>query len=193
MAIAVGEVSVMYSYRVWGKGHSNELIITPETLAFVERWELFIDHWYEDGIRDHDTPEGPKGSTIWSCCFGHAEGGDNPPFKMTPGQTFTIEEGRALLLKDFEIKARYVRTRVKVPLTTYMYGGLSSMVYQYGQGRVDAAVEKEGLVFPALNNGQYVKAFTQMLKLNKKKDGTESDGHTLRRASEIGFLMHRID
>lgn len=175
----------MYNFKVWGKGHSNEQIIIPETLDLVRRWELFIPYWYPDGYR-------ADGSIIYSCCFGHAEDGDNPPFKMTEGETFTLEQGNEILLKDIEIKARYVRTRVKVPLTQHMFGATTSMVYQYGQGRVDDAAEA-GLFLPTLNKGRYVRAFCEMLQLNKKKDGTESDGHTLRRAAEVGFAMHRID
>jgi GH24 family phage-related lysozyme (muramidase) len=175
----------MYSFKVWGKGHSNELIITPETLAFVERWELFMPQRYEDGHR-------ADGSIIYSIGFGHAEDGDNEPKKIPADMVLTIEEARALLLKDIEIKARFVRTRVKVPISTYMFGAITSLVYQYGQGRVDKAAEA-GLFLPALNAGQYVKAFCQMLQLDKKKDGSVHPGLTLRRASEVGFLMHKID
>src|SRR5688500_189865 len=120
----------MYSVKVWGNGHSNERIITPETLAFHERWEMFIDHWYPDGHR-------ADGSVLWSCMFGHAEDGDNPPFKMTEGETFTMAQAQETLAKDIAVKERWVNARLppdKVPLTTFMYGALVSLAYQYGQG-----------------------------------------------------------
>jgi GH24 family phage-related lysozyme (muramidase) len=200
----------MYSHRVWGYGHSNQRIITPETLAFHERWELFVDHWYPDGIR-------ADGSTIWSCMFGHAEGGDNPPFKMTEGERFTIEQGRDTLAKDIAVKERWVNARFpvdKVPLTTFMYGTLVSLAFQFGQGRLDWAqkglhppdkknpegrpliIDGEPRSFPfirQINEGKYVDGFCTILDLNFKKDGTVSKGHKLRRASEVGFAMVKKD
>lgn len=170
--------------KIFGTAHSFERLDIPETVSLVERWETFIPNWYEDGTRKRDTPAGPIGSIIWSCCFGHAEDGDNEPKIMTPGQTFTIEQGREILAKDMKIKARYVDTRVKVPITTFMRGGLTSCVFQYGQGRMDQ--EK---VVPFLNEGKYTKAARAMLNLTKTTAGVDLDGLALRRACEVAFFM----
>jgi len=174
--------------KIFGIGHSFERVDIPETVPLVERWETFIDHWYEDGIRKRDTPAGPKGSIIWSCCFGHAEDGDNEPKIMKPGQTFTIEEGRILLALDMKIKARYVDARVSVPITTFMRGALTSLVFQYGQGRFD----EENLI-PILNEGKYTKFARSLLKLSKTTAGVDLDGLALRRACEVAFFMTQIN
>lgn len=165
---------------VFGRGHSFDRVITPETVALIERWELFMPRRYADGQR-------PDGSTIWSIGFGHAEDGDNEPKKITEDIALTIEQAREILAADINVKARFVNTRVKTSLTTFQFGALTSLTFQYGQGRVDAA----NTVIPLLNDTNYIKAAVAMLALNKKRDGTDLDGLTVRRASEVGFFMTR--
>lgn len=168
----------MYSLLVFGEGHSIERKTIPETVSLIERWELFIPNWYPDGTKEDE-------SILYSCCFGHAEGGDHDPKTMVPGQTFTIEEGREILANDIKTKSHWVDVRVKVPITTYMFGALTSLAFQYGQGRID----ESGLVIPKLNEGKYVQAAIEMLQLNKTKAGDVLNGLTVRRACEIAFFM----
>lgn len=193
----------MYSIRIWGKGHSVDRILIPEAIKVIERWELFIDHWYPDGIRKKDTPQGPKGSIIYSSMFGHAEGGDNPPFKMTPREKFTLEQGRKTLMLDAAVKLRWVNARIKVPLTTFMTGAIVSCVFQFGQGRLDQAnaPNPDPLFHPygsipfidLFNAGRYTKALIAMRDLNYDSSGKVLDGLILRRATEVGFAMTRIE
>lgn len=184
----------MYSLRVWGNGHSNARIITPETVALIERWELFMPKRYADGVRK-------DGTTIWAIGFGHAEGGDNEPKTIPEDMELTIEQAREILAKDIAVKARWVDVRIpsdRVDLTTFMYGALVSLCFQFGQGRLDQAQTGIGIMQPfpfikAFHAGRYVKAFTIIRDLNFKRDGTVHDGLTLRRCSEIAFAMHKID
>lgn len=168
--------------KVWGSGHSAARILIPMTVQLIQRWELELKYWYPDGKR-------ADGTTKWSCCYGHAEDGDHPPFKRTEGQTFTSEECNVILALDINTKAKWIDRKVKVPITPYMFGALTSLVYQYGQGNLD----KSGLVIPALNDGRYVDAACEILQLNKKSNGQVSKGHTLRRASECALFMVRKD
>lgn len=133
---------------------------------------------YADGKRK-------DGSTIYSIGFGHSEDGDNEPKKIPEDMVLTLEQAEAILAADIAIKARYVNARVTVPLTSFMFGALTSLVFQFGQGRVDAA----NTVIPLLNETNYIKAAVAMLALNKKRDGSELDGLTVRRASEVGFFF----
>lgn len=195
----------MYSYKVWGNGHSHGRTIIPETVNFHKRWELFMPKRYDDGRWSRDywapgsDPKGPptrkKGDVLYSIFYGHAEGGDNPPFIIDETMEGTEPEGAALLKRDIAIKLRWVNARVPTAtaLTDYMLGALVSLVYQYGQGRIDKRVEEEGLLIPKLNEGKYVQAFVDILKFDTKKDGTVHPGLTLRRASEVGFLMTKLE
>jgi GH24 family phage-related lysozyme (muramidase) len=163
---------------IFGTGHSFDRVILPETVALIERWELFMPTRYPDG-------KNADGTVRYSIGFGHAEHGDHEPKIILNNMVLTIEQAREILTLDIATKARFVNTRIKVPLTNYMYGALVSLVYQSGQGRVD----REGTIIPLLNEGNYVKAAVAMLAMNKKMDGTVIDGLTLRRATEVGFFM----
>lgn len=203
--------SIMYPYQVWGAGHSHERIITPEAQEMVfERWELYKPRRYPDGVRTRDTAAGLKGSTIWSIGFGHAEDGDNEP-KIIPAELeLSLAEARKLLRLDIAPKERWVNVRIKVPLTTFMYAALTSLTYQFGQGRLDLAakgltinkdnehvpliIKGEHKSFPLadlFNEGKYVDAAVMLTYLDFKKDGSFSKGLHLRRASETGWLMTR--
>lgn len=189
--------------RVFGSNHSFARIIIDETVAFIERWELFIPNWYEDG----KWKTGPKqGQPRYSCCFGHLEGGDHPPFEYVAGQTFTIEEGRAILKLDMASKANFVNKKLTAPVTTFMFGSFISLCYQFGQGRLQDAEDgfrrehdvygnetkvpiKPIIPFLLMNDGKYIDGILEMEKLNFITDGSYSKGHHVRRACEIALCM----
>jgi len=189
--------------KVFGTGHSFERIINDEIVSFIERWELFIPNWYEDG----KWKIGPKiGQPRYSCCFGHLEGGDHPPFEYKKGQTFTIEEGRAILKLDMASKAKFVNKKLTVPVTQFMFGGFISLTYQFGQGRIQDAEDgfrrehdAEGnetkvsiepiRPFQLINDGNYIDGILEIEKLNFTTNGAYSTGHHVRRACEIALCM----
>lgn len=209
----------MYSIQTWGDGHSHERIITDDALnnktSGFKRWELFMSRRYPDGVRKRPTNAGGVGSIVWSIGYGHAEDGDNEPKVIPADMELTEAEASDLLRRDIEPKARWVNARIKVPLTTYMFASLTSLAYQFGQGRLDAAargerpvynpdtaqidfapliVEGERKFYPIvdlLNDSKYVKAFRLMLDLNFGQDGKRRDGLALRRAAEVGYAMTR--
>jgi GH24 family phage-related lysozyme (muramidase) len=215
----------MYATKVWGKGHTHERII-PSTLPsqhgrviVFERWELYMGESYDDGVWDRDyweprtdpnrTPDRKAGDVRWSVGFGHTEGGDNPPYLIGPGYKISRVDAEKLLESDIGPKMRWVNARLgSVLLTPYMFTAITSLAYQFGQGRLDAA--NKGLThdgkplivngapasFPFLdqfNHGDYVDAFITILGLNFKKNGKSSKGLILRRASEVGYAMTRKD
>lgn len=195
-----------FSIKVFGSNHSFERVIIPETILFVERWELFIPNWYEDG----KWKTGPKiGQPRYSCCFGHLEGGDHPPFEYKEGETFTIQQGRAILNLDMTSKANFVNKKITAPLTTFMYGGFISLCYQFGQGRLQDAEDgirrehdadgNERIVsiepirpFQLINSESYIDGILEIEKLNYKTNGAYSKGHHVRRACEIALCMTKL-
>lgn len=162
----------MYKTEIYGDRHSNDLVIIQPGIEFLQRWEKFRAKPYPDGKREDE-------SIVWSAMYGHAEDGDNGPFKMTPDMNFTKTYGMRVLLADMNSKANYVRARVKVPITSYMFNAFISLAFQYGNGRVD----KSGL-WDILNGENYVDAGLFILTLNTYRDGTFSRGLQSRRACE---------
>lgn len=178
-----------YNLDFYGDGHIFIEEINEPGMDFIERFEQWVPKWYTDG----EWRSGPKkGETKYSCCFGHQEGGDNPPFKYDPNQTFTMEEGRLIFRNDLKSKSRFVRTRATVKLNSFMFSALVSLVYNYGEGNVDEV----NSVFPLLNQELYLAAGVGFLKCNKitLKDGTvvEKNGLTTRRACEIALFSTRV-
>jgi GH24 family phage-related lysozyme (muramidase) len=169
--------------RIWGDGHSYDRVINPETFQFIREKEQFRSMWYEDGLcRDGVTPR-------YSIAFGHAEEGDNWPFKRSDTTSVTLAQAEEILLKDVEIKARYINKVVTVPLTTFQYGALVSLCYQQGQGRLT----ENPILINWLNKREYVIAGTMFLNYNRNGKGEYKDGLLLRRAAEIGLFMTRRD
>lgn len=168
---------------VWGKGHSFDRVINQETIDFLERWEQFRAEWYEDGLcRDGVTPR-------YSIGFGHAEEGDNWPYKRSDVASITIAHAREIMLKDVEVKTRYINKVVSVPITRYQYGALVSLCYQQGQGRLT----ENPILINWLNKKEYVIAGTMFTQYNRNGKGEYKDGLYLRRGSEMGLYMTRRD
>lgn len=215
----------MWNKQVWGAGHTDFRHI-PSTLPsqhgrviVFERWELFMEESYDDGVWDKEywappnmvglgPPDRKPGDIRWSVGFGHTEGGDNPPYLIGPGYKITRAQAGKLLEDDIRPKERWVNTRITVPLTPFMYTAIVSLAFQFGQGRLDAAnkgltykgepliVNGEPKTFPFIdqfNSNDYVDAFITILGLNFKKNGKSSKGLILRRASEVGYAMTRKD
>jgi GH24 family phage-related lysozyme (muramidase) len=166
---------------VFGAKHSFERVIRPSFLPHLKRSEAWRAKRYPDGKR-------ADGSIVYSICYGHKEDGDNPPFKITEDMEFTEEEGTAILIKDIERQAHYIDVRVKAPLTTYQFEGLSSLCFQYGLGRLD----KTNL-FPLLNAENYIDAFDLMLDLTTNTSGKVLKGLRFRRAAEVTHCLTQVN
>lgn len=173
-----------YNEVLYGDGHQFNQAVSYAGTQFIARFEQWVPKWYPDGT----WREGPKkGEPKYSCCYGHQEGGDNPPFTYAPDQTFTVEQGLAIFKSDLQSKARAVRNRLEVKVNTYQFNALLSLLYNYGQGSVD----KVNSVFPLLNQELYVAASVGFLACNKFQ-GVEKNGLTVRRACEIAMFTTRV-
>ena len=179
-----------YNFSLFGDGHSFDRVVSKEGTEFIARFEDFVDHWYEDGV----WKSGPKkGEPKYSCCYGHLEGGENWPFVYDPNQTFTHDEGIAIFQSDLESKAKYVRSKVKVPINTFMFNALISLVFNYGEGNIDN--DKDGnarnLIWPALNVERYVQACAEFRHFNMQ-GGKEINGLIIRRGCEMALFSTKI-
>lgn len=168
---------------IWGEGHSFERIIIPEAEAFIERWEQYRANWYEDGIDK-------KGNPVYSIGLGHAEHGDNWPFTRADVDELTLAQARNICFQDMTVKARYIDKHLAdIPLTTFQYGALVSLVYQQGQGRLD----ENPILFNVLKKQEYAVAIPYWLTYVRDSKWQHRDGLLGRRASEVGLYMTRKD
>ncbi len=151
----------------------------------IDRFELFMPQRYPDGFWDKE-----RTKIKWAIGFGHNEGGDVEPKVIPANMIVTLEEAQAIRDQDIAVKAMWVNAKITAPLTTYMFGAIVSLVYQYGQGRV----ERESKLIETLNAEEYVKAATvEILGMNKRKDGTPTDGHTIRRCIEVAHYSTKVN
>jgi GH24 family phage-related lysozyme (muramidase) len=168
---------------VFGKGHTFDRVLLPETFKLIERWELFFPRRYPDGFW-------PDGTVKYSIAFGHSEGGDHEPKRIDEAMELSLDEGREILKLDVATNARYINARITTPLTDYMFGALVSLTYQFGQGRLDRYASE---IWAILNSGDYIKAAKRLATLDFNSKLKPLDGLFLRRCTEIGFFMTRID
>ncbi len=166
---------------IFGSKQSFERIIRPEFLPIPKRLEGWRPRRYPDGKHGDGTP-------IYSICYGHREGGDVAPFVITEDMEYTEEQGTELLMKDLKRQSHYIDVRVKVPVTTYQFEGLSSLCFQYGIGRLDKTE-----LFPLLNAENYIDAFLLMLDLVTDTSGKVLKGLRFRRAIEVSHCMTQVN
>ncbi len=165
---------------VYGTGHSFARELVPEIWPFLKRWEGFRANRYQDGVRN--------GDPVYSIGYGHAEYGDTPPTTIPVDMTVTDEEATVFLKADAARKAHFIDVRVKVPITTYQFSALTSLAYQYGNGRLDNTQ-----LFPILNTGNHVDASVLMLTLNATTAGKVLRGLSIRRACEVEMFVRQIN
>lgn len=140
--------------RFYGEGHSFELALIPEGIELMTRWEDFSPVPYKDA---HKT--GFK----MAIGFGHVFGGENEPIEFDPNMVITRERAMEIYMADVQSKMFWLRKKIKVPVTTYMFNALASLVLNAGEGNVD-----EGPVLPLLSKEFYVAAGCAFLYHNKK-------------------------
>lgn len=138
-----------FNETFFGKGHVFNTITMQRTLDISERMELPMLEPYQDKSKF-----GPK----WAIGLGHVEGGDIEPKVIDPAvlgyrMKLTLEQVRAIHVEDIEHRAKWLRKKIKVPVTNYMFGGLELLVMNVGFGNL-----AKGRVLPFLNAGKYVSA-----------------------------------
>jgi lysozyme len=200
-----------YNESLFGNGHSFDRIILPAGMELITRWELFKPRRYKDAH---------KSGFKWAIGYGHVEGGDNEPIIIPEDMVITEPEARAIFLLDLESKARFIRAKLgNVPVNSYMFSALVSLVYNIGEGNFE-----ESPVLKALHDLKYVKAGAKFNRHNKawidavmrdnndepildeagkeipillpdgtnKKELREVNGLTLRRGDEMSLFARKI-
>lgn len=166
---------------VYGAGHSFERKLEPNIWPLLKRWEGFRAKRYPDGKK-------ADGTIVYSIGYGHAEYGDNPPYIIPEDMVLTEEQASDILRADAARKAHFIDVRVTQLITTFQFSALTSLVYQYGNGRLD----KTGL-FPLLNDGNHVDASVLMLTLNADTRGKVLRGLSIRRACEVEMFVTQVN
>lgn len=196
--------------RFYGEGHSFEMVLIREGIEQGTRWEDWSPVPYKD---KH------KSGFKWAIAHGHVFGGQNDPIVIDPvtlefeykGQTrkeLTREEGLEIFMADMESKMGFLRKKIKVKTTTYMFNALGLLVLNTGEGNF-----AEGPVLPLLNSERYVGASAAFMYHSKSwqqvkdangvvilgddgKPKTElltDNGLVVRRACEISLFSTRKD
>jgi lysozyme len=131
-----------------------------------------------EGIRLNAYPDPATRGKPWTVCYGHTEG-------VKPGDRHSIEECKALLVKDLEIYAKGIENCVKVPLTDERFVALTSFAFNVG---VKAACNSS--VVKLINIGQTKAGCDRLLKWNKAA-GITFPGLTRRRQAERELCLVR--
>lgn len=123
--------------------------ITEAGIKLIASFEGFSATPYND----------PPGSNKWSIGFGH---------QILPGENLkniTVEQGRALLLKD-TIKAQgIINSTIKVPLTSQQFDSLTSFIFNVGEGAYHS-----GSVPIKINKKDFTGAANTMRQYNKSRN-----------------------
>jgi len=185
--------------KFYGEGHSFEMVLIPEGIEQGCRWEDFSPIPYKD---KH------KSGFKWAIGFGHVFGGETEPREYRPDMIITHEEAMAIFKNDMETKMGFLRKKIKVPVTTYMFNALGLLVLNTGEGNF-----LEGPVLPLLNVERYVGASAAFMHHSKSwqqvkdengaivfgNDGNPKlelltdNGLVVRRACEISLFSTRKD
>lgn len=164
-------------WETFGKGQSFERTLPQSLFPLMERWELYRPTRYVDG-------HWPDGSDRYSCGFGHQE---TVKGEFTLQTFWTLDEARATLSRDLESRMTWVNNKIKAPLTTFMFGSLCSLVYQYGEGRIHPEF------INLLSASRFMEAAEYWTNFRYKRDGTASRGLYARRCAEVGHFMTRVE
>lgn len=194
----------------FGEGHSFDQILIPDGIKLMTRWENFSPVPYKDAH---------KSGFKWAICFGHVFGAGIDPIEINPEtlefkykgvwrRELTREEGMEIFAADIESKMRWLRKKIKVRTTTFMFNALGSCCFNTGEGNFE-----KGPILPLLNQELYMAAAHAFHHHNKKwvevlVDGkpvldTEtgknkmelvvSNGLSVRRSCEIEMFATRVD
>lgn len=172
----------------FGKGHRFAMEIEDIGVHASKRWELYMSKRY---------PDKSKIGEKWAICYGHVEGGDVEPRIITEDMEFTEPECHNIMMLDMDSKAKWLRKKIKVPVTTYMFTGLILLTMNAGQGNV-----AKGRVLTFLNREKYVSAGAAFMdhryKWEKVLDeegkpviNADTGKPLLQRVEDNGLIMRR--
>lgn len=124
-----------------------------------------------EGLRQTAYPDPATRGKPWTVCYGHTEG-------VKPGDRHTLDECKALLVKDLETYANGVEKCVRVPLSDERYVAYVSLAYNIGVGGFC-----KSSVARFANEGRARASCDAMLKFNRAA-GVVFPGLTRRRQAE---------
>jgi len=185
--------------QFYGEGHSFEKALIPEGIEQGCRWEAFCPTPYKD---KH------KSGFKWAIGFGHVFGGETEPKEFKPDLVITRDEALVIFTNDMDIKMRWLRKKIKVPVTSYMFNALGLLCLNTGEGNMG-----RGPVLALLNAERYVGASAAFMFHSKSwqqvKDETGAiilaadgkpktelktdNGLVVRRACEIALFSTKKD
>ena len=148
------------------------MTINKAALELLKTSEGFVDHWY---------PDPGTGGAPWTCCYGHTSAAGLPHY--SPGQTFTIAQGEAILQQDLAFAESVVRTLVKVPLNDNQFGALVSFVFNVGTSNF-----ANSTMLRLLNSGAKMTAAEEFPRWNHAA-GRVLPGLTTRRLAERALFL----
>ena len=130
-----------------------------------------------EGVRLNAYPDPATKGPPWTVCFGHTEG-------VKPGDSFTMAECKALLVKDLEVYARGIENCVTgLPMPDTRYAALVSFAYNVG---VSAACKSS--VVRLINQNRIREGCNALLKWNRAA-GVVFPGLTKRRERERQYCL----
>lgn len=132
-----------------------------------------------EGARQVAYPDPATHGKPWTVCMGHTEG-------VKPGDRYSLDECKALLIRDLEIYATGIERCVTAPLPDPRYVALVSFAYNVGTG---AACKSS--VVRLINAGQTQAGCNALLAWNKAV-GITFPGLTKRRQKERAMCMEGL-
>jgi lysozyme len=129
-----------------------------------------------EGIRQTAYPDPATKGPPWTICFGHTEG-------VRPGDHKTMDECKALLLKDLAVYSAGIEHCVVVPLPDERFVALTSFAYNVG---VKAACGSSAVRL--INQGRTKDGCDALLLWNKAA-GIVFPGLTKRRQKERALCL----
>lgn len=115
-------------------------------------------------------------ANVWTIGFGSTRGMDGAPVK--PGQSITIEQARALYVRDINIFSASVRRLVTVKINDNQFSALVSLAYNIGLGNFRAST-----LLRKLNRGDFVGCSMEFGKW-RRANGKINRGLVARRERE---------
>ncbi len=129
-----------------------------------------------EGFRANAYPDPASGGDPWTIGYGFTKG-------VKRGDTITLAEADARILKEYDSFELGVRRAVAVPLTANQLGALTCLAFNIG-----LTAFRSSTLLRLLNGGDYAGAAAQFARWNKGA-GKPMSGLTRRRAAEAALFL----
>jgi lysozyme len=129
-----------------------------------------------EGLRLNAYPDPATGGKPWTVCYGHTDG-------VKPNDQYTIEQCKALLIKDLDVYTKGIEACVHVTLPPKRYVALVSFAYNVG---IYNACHSS--VVRLINAGRVREGCDALLQWNKA-GGITFPGLTKRRMKEREYCL----